>query len=195
MCRGRSVDDCAPRLRRRRSSSYCSLKAYWATVWTMYPIGLRQHNPYHTHKRWPTFSPTYSFAARIRRLPPPHVHPSLSSTPDLDSRGHPPLHAIANFAFLQSSGALQFTQSPSHLDKSPSRFVDSNASIEPNTNIEEKCKVRTISTPIQESIKLTLLSFSDVLLVMAVVILKKSEYTRADRYDSEKDVKGDKIIE
>ena len=31
--------------------------------------------------------------------------------------------------------------------------------------------------------------------VMAVVILKTGEYTRADRYDSEKVVKGDKIIE
>ena len=67
--------------------------------------------------------------------------------------------------FLSSrAGALQFTEPPTHLDESPSRFVDSNASIEANTNIEEKYKVRTISASIQEPIILTFLLFSDVLL-------------------------------
>ena len=70
---------------------------------------------------------------------------------------------LRTFLSCRAAGAFQFTQPPSHLDKSPSRFVNSNASIEANTNIEEKCKVRTISTPIQEPIKLTFLSFSDVL--------------------------------
>ena len=59
--------------------------------------------------------------------------------------------------------ALQLTQSPAHLDEAPSRFVDSNASIEANTNIREKYKVRTISTSIQEPIILTFLWFSDIL--------------------------------
>ena len=59
--------------------------------------------------------------------------------------------------------ALQFTEPPTHLDESPSRLVDSNATIEANRNIKEKYKVRTISASIQEPIVLTFLLFSDVL--------------------------------
>ena len=70
---------------------------------------------------------------------------------------------LRTFLSCRAAGAHQFTKPLSHLDKSPSRFVASNASIEANTNIEEKCKVRTISTPIQEPIKLTFLPFSNVL--------------------------------
>ena len=69
---------------------------------------------------------------------------------------------LRTFLSYRAAGALQFTQPPSHLDISPSRFVDFNASIKANTNIEEKCKVRTIAILIPELIKLTFLSFSDI---------------------------------
>ena len=70
---------------------------------------------------------------------------------------------LRTFLSCRAARELQFTQPPRYLDKLPSRFVDSNFSIEANTNIEEKCKVRTISTPIQEPIKFPFLSFSDIL--------------------------------
>ena len=109
------------------------------------------------------FLSTYSFAARIRRPPPPHVRTSLSAIPDLLSRGPSLYVRLQTFLSCRAAGALQFRRPARHLDKWPSRFVDSNASIQANTNIKEKWKGRTISTPIQEPIKLTFVSFSDVL--------------------------------
>ncbi len=134
----------------RRRGSYCGLKAYWAM--NNVPYRVTTERPYHTRER--LVGPIFlQLTVTLRRPALVDVHEEYKKAPSSPCSPHVQVHTISSRVatclyvrlrtFLSCrASALQFTQPPTLLDESSIHTC--NASIETNTNIREKYKVRTI---------------------------------------------------